>query len=75
LAHDHADEVVDEGAHRQCFQYAWHGLAMQHSHLHRRLQMRQCGFDVRVATHKTIDLVVQTPGYKLKREMQPPSRA
>jgi hypothetical protein len=31
--------------------------------------------DVIVATHKTIDLVVQTQVYKLKREMQPPSRS
>ena len=29
------------------------------------------GFDVIVATHKTIDLVFQTQVYKLKRDMQP----
>jgi hypothetical protein len=32
-------------------------------------------FDIIVATHKTIDLVVQTQVYKLKREMRTGSRA
>jgi hypothetical protein len=48
---------------------------MEDIHLHGGLEVRQRSFDVIVATHKTIDLVVQTQVYKLKREMRTGSRS
>jgi hypothetical protein len=41
LPHDQTHEVVDDGENHQLLQHAWHGFAMQHIHLHRRLKMRQ----------------------------------
>jgi hypothetical protein len=50
-------------------------LTVEHLHPPRRFKLRQGGFDVIVATHKTIDLVGQTRVHKLRREMRPGSHA
>jgi hypothetical protein len=46
LAQNHADEVVDDGEHRQFLQHTWYRFAVPHLHLHRGLELRQRGFDL-----------------------------
>jgi hypothetical protein len=75
VPHDHADQVVDHGKDGQFLQDTWHRLTVQYLHPHRGLKLRESGFNVIVATHNTIDLVVQTQVYKLKREMRTGSRS
>jgi hypothetical protein len=52
VPHDQADQVINDGKHRQFFQHAWHGFAVQHIHLHGGLEMCQRGLDVIVTSHK-----------------------
>ena len=45
-AHDHPDQVVDDGQHGQVLQHAWYRFTVPYIHRHRGLELRQCGFDL-----------------------------